>query len=144
MKTRDKIDLWAYQHRSIYLDFLRVILGAMLIWKGIEFGRNPKDIQIVSDNGPFDFLSLIMIQYIIMAHFAGGILIMLGLITRLAIVFQVPVLLGAILFIPISHSGPFYMNELTAAFIFLSLVLLLIYGSGRYSLDEFMKNHPNS
>jgi uncharacterized membrane protein YphA (DoxX/SURF4 family) len=74
----------------------------------------------------------------------GGLLIMMGLITRVAIVFQLPVLIGAVIFIN-AQRGFFSVNsELSFSLIVLFLLLFfLIEGSGPLSVDEFMKRHRN-
>ncbi|MFI5151372.1 MAG: DoxX family protein [Bacteroidia bacterium] len=143
MKTLTNIDYWVSHHRTYYLDFVRIVLGGFLIWKAVDFGEHPKDIQTITDNGPFDFLSLVMVQYIIMTHFAGGVLIMLGLLTRISVLFQIPVLLGAVIFTPLSDSGPVYLNELSGILVLCLLIVFLIYGSGRISVDAYMNRHPN-
>jgi putative oxidoreductase len=142
MKLFDKIDQWSGKHHPLGLDFLRVVLGFILLWKGIVFGQNQKDIQAFVDNGPFDFISLILVQYILMAHIAGGVLIILGLVTRTAVLFQLPILAGAVIFTPASPSMAFYSSEFLAVVTLLLLIGFLFYGSGAFSADEYLRRHP--
>jgi len=143
MKPFETIDHWREKHPLSVLDPIRMLLGGILIWKGIEFGRNQYDIQVIVDNGPFDFISLSLAQYIVMVHLAGGFLILIGLVTRTAILFQIPILAGAVIYTPSAGPSALYSNEAMAIFVFLLLIVFLFYGSGTFSADEYLKRHPN-
>jgi uncharacterized membrane protein YphA (DoxX/SURF4 family) len=67
----------------------------------------------------------------------GGLLIAFGLLTRWAIVAQLPILLGAIL---INFMGDFNGARLfEAAIVLLISIFFLFYGSGKHSADYMMK-----
>lgn len=78
-----------------------------------------------------------------MAHLAGGILISLGLITRWAVVFQIPILIGAVILTG-KQSGmfDFYSQFWLSLLVLALLVLFLVYGSGPFSVDEHLRKHP--
>jgi putative oxidoreductase len=143
MKTLDIIDNWSEKHPFLPIDLLRIGLGGVLLWKGIVFGQNQKDIQVIIDNGPFDFLSLLLVQYVVIAQIAGGVLIMIGLITRGAALFQIPILCWAVIYSFVSSSPSFYSNGVLAFVVLLLLIGFLLYGSGKFSADEYLKRHPN-
>jgi putative oxidoreductase len=143
MKTLYKIYHWSDEHHFILLDFLRICLGTILLIKGIQFGQNQNDIEVIADNGPFNFMSLILVQYIVMAHIAGGFLILIGLITRTAILFQLPILIGAVIFTPAGSGMAFYQTELLAILVLALLITILVYGSGSFSADRYLRRHPN-
>jgi putative oxidoreductase len=144
MEPFESVDQWVEKHTFSFIDLLRVLLGACLIWKGVVFGRNQYDIPVIVDNGPFDFLSLSVAQYIVMAHLAGGFLIFIGLITRIAILFQIPILVGAVIYTPMVGSHSFYSNEFLAVSVLVLLIVFLFYGSGKFSADQYLKRHPNA
>ena len=80
--------------------------------------------------------------YIALANLLCGIFIITGLFTRVVIIMQIPVLMGAILFInPGEHA--FHLNSEFA----LSLVVLcmlfyfLLKGPGEISMDNYLRNH---
>lgn len=134
IKTLNK---WANSHTYIPLDILRVALGVFLFIKGIHFMGNSKILLDLLE--PMQNLAggMIMIHYVAPAHFIGGILIAFGLLTRWAIIAQLPILLGAII---INFAGDFNMtNFLLATMAFLVCVFFMFYGSGKHSADYYFK-----
>jgi putative oxidoreductase len=144
MKTFEKLKQWSDRNNFFLFDLLRICLGGILILKGISFGQNQNDIEIIVDNGPFNFISLLIVQYIVITHIAGGFLILIGLITRTSVLFLLPVVAGAVVLSPLVPSLAFYQNETLALLILFLLISFLIYGSGAFSADRYLKHHPNS
>ncbi|MES1218272.1 MAG: TQO small subunit DoxD, partial [Bacteroidota bacterium] len=69
----------------------------------------------------------------------GGFLIIIGLLTRWAVLIQIPILLGALFFIHI----PFAESEFTfALLLMLLLIFFFIEGGGPFSLDNYFLKHP--
>lgn len=144
MNTFEKIDRWTGRHHYLWMDIFRIMLGAILIIKGIEFGNNPKDIQLFVSNTPFDYISFMLVHYIIMVHLAGGVLICLGLLTRLAVALQIPILIGAVYYMPDSAMFSFYSTQALAWTVLVSLLVFEVYGSGNFSADHYLKEHPDA
>ena len=136
-----KIEHYGDTHHPYWIDFLRVGLGLILFVKGIDFIRNIEGLQQIIENSRFPWVSFSIAHYVAMAHLAGGLLIALGIITRIAVLFQLPILAGAILFIH-SWQGIFMNGSelLFAIVVLLLLIFFLIYGSGPLSFDEWMKH----
>jgi len=67
------------------------------------------------------------------------------LVTRLAVLFQIPILAGAIIFIN-ADKGLFTIHsELGLSILVLALLIFfLIFGSGKYSADSFMRTHEHT
>jgi putative oxidoreductase len=142
MNLVQKLEMTADRQHSVVLDLLRIVLGAVILGKGIYFIQDTDAILVMLHNSKVEFISFMLAHYVAMAHLVGGVLIILGLLTRLAVLFQIPILLGAIIFVN-SSSGFFSMgSELWfSVFVFLLLVYFLFYGSGPLSLDQYMKRH---
>lgn len=142
MSTIDKIEHWADTHHPIWIDFLRIILGVMLFVKGIMFARDQEVLLgVLNTNSSLAYLSFFIAHYVIMAHLFGGLLVVIGLLTRWAIIFQIPVLIGAILLFNLPQG--IYYAELWQAIVALILsIVILVYGSGKLSVDHYMKKHP--
>lgn len=142
MKVISNIESWADSHHPKWIDFLRVFLGIVLIAKGVSFIGNTEQIVVMLKDSSIEFISITIAHYVIIAHIMGGILIAIGLLTRIAVLFQIPILIGAIIFVNISK-GFFALNsDLPFSVLVLSLlVFFLIYGSGPLSVDNYVKNH---
>ncbi|HZW63845.1 MAG TPA: DoxX family protein [Flavobacteriaceae bacterium] len=137
MGTIKSLNKWANAHTYLPLDILRIALGTFLFAKGINFMANS---QILIDLfSPIQNMAggMITVHYVAPAHFIGGILIAFGLLTRWAVVAQLPILLGAILinFVGEMNSA----NLLMASVTLLVCVFFLFYGSGKHSCDYYFK-----
>jgi putative oxidoreductase len=132
-----KLNKWANAHTNIGFDLLRVLLGSFLFYKGIDFMTHTGMIIEVLD--PVDTFgwTMIIVHYITMTHIFGGLLIIIGLLTRPSIVLQLPVLVSAVL---LNFIGEMVVINLVQASIALLLsVFFLIYGSGKHSVDYSLK-----
>ncbi|TRX35011.1 DoxX family protein [Flavobacterium sp. ZT3R18] len=137
VKTLNK---WANAHTYLSIDLVRMALGVFLFIKGITFITNIQylvDLISSIDNIDKGMYGWFIIHYIASAHFLGGILIFFGLLTRWAIIGQLPILLGAIV---INFMGDMHHQNLLVAIVALALcIFFLIYGSGKNSADYFFK-----
>lgn len=142
MKVISNIEAWGDAHHPKWLDIVRIFLGLVLIAKGVSFLGKTEVIVTMLHSSSVEFLSMAIAHYVIIAHLMGGILIAIGLVTRAAVLFQIPILIGAIAFVNLSK-GFFAINtDLPFSILVLSLlVFFLIYGSGPWSVDNYIKNH---
>jgi uncharacterized membrane protein YphA (DoxX/SURF4 family) len=137
MATVKSLNKWANKHTYYPLDLLRIALGVFLFIKGIDFMSDPKFMAEVIK--PFQGLpgGMIIVHYVVPAHFVGGFLIMIGLLTRWAMIAQLPILLGAVV---VNFLGEMHMNNLVMASITLLVcIFFLFYGSGKHSADYYFK-----
>ncbi|WP_109299690.1 DoxX family protein [Aquimarina sp. AU474] len=137
MPTIKSLNKWANAHSYYPLDLLRIALGVFLFIKGINFISNS---QILVDLlRPVQNLagSMIVIHYVAPAHLIGGIMIAFGLLTRWSVTVQLPLLIGAVL---INFLGEMNAANLVIASVILVLcVFFLFYGSGKHSVDYYLK-----
>jgi len=137
MNTLQRIDHWAETHHPKWLDILRILLGVVIFLKGYFFVRNTDALMSIMNHSKFPWVSLAMAHYVAFAHLVGGFLITIGLLTRLAILFQLPVLIGAVLFVNAQKGFFSESSELFFSILILFLlVFFLIAGSGPWSVDE--------
>ncbi|GAA4898474.1 DoxX family protein [Flaviramulus aquimarinus] len=137
MKTIKTLNKWANAHTYLPLDLVRVALGVFLFIKGINFMGNSE--MLMELFKPIQNMAggMLVIHYVAPAHFIGGILIATGLLTRWAILAQLPILIGAII---INFVGDMNSNNLILALItLLACLFFLLYGSGKNSLDYYFK-----
>lgn len=140
MNNVKSLNKWANAHTHYSVDLVRVVVGVFLFIKGITFITNTQyleDLLAPIDAIDSGFFGMFLVHYIASAHFLGGILIVFGLLTRWAIIAQLPILIGAIVVN--------FMGEMHSQNLFLSLLILiislffLIYGSGKHSADYYFK-----
>src|SRR4030095_1317344 len=143
MYILDKIDAWSERHHPKWIDLLRFLLGLIIFYKGGYFISHTEEISRSLQNTNVEFLAASIAHYVIAAHIMGGILIAIGLLTRVAVLFQIPVLIGAIVYVNLPNG--FYSvtaeSELSILVLFL-LVFFLIEGSGPLSVDQYIRKHP--
>ncbi|PSL20321.1 DoxX family protein [Chitinophaga ginsengisoli] len=149
MNLLQRIDRWGERHHPRWLDGLRVLLGVFLFYKGVVFIQNIDVLKSVIDQSPWlTVMSFWLAHYIVFAHLLGGILIVFGLLTRVAILAQIPILLGAIFIVHTSTglhtTGLFNVHAETglSILVLLLLVFFLVEGSGPMSFDDYMRRHP--
>src|SRR5690606_1101766 len=79
------------------------------------------------------------VHYVVFARLVGGLFIVFGFQTRLAVIFPIPILMGAVFFVNITNGFTFLNSEFwISLFVLVLLVLFLIVGSRKYSLDNLM------
>jgi uncharacterized membrane protein YphA (DoxX/SURF4 family) len=81
---------------------------------------------------------MLMSNYIAFAHILGGVLLILGVLTRFACLIQIPIVLGAIFFINLSPEMYKPLSELALSIVvLLLLILFLVVGNGKWRLLQF-------
>jgi len=137
MNNVKNMNKWANAHTYFSVDLVRIALGVLLFFKGVTFITN---LQYLADLlSPFDKFGggMILLHYIASAHILGGILIVFGLLTRWAIIAQLPILVGAVV---INFMGEMHSQNLLLSLAVLAVcVFFLIYGSGKHSADYYFK-----
>ncbi|MFD2247817.1 DoxX family protein [Pontibacter ruber] len=135
-----RVERWADTHHPIWIDFIRIALGVYIFAKGIMFIQDTQALQHIMRNSQFEWVSFGMAHYVAFAHLVGGLLIAMGLLTRVAILFQLPILIGAVFFINPQRGFYSENTELWSSIIVLILLLFfLVWGSGRFSVDRLIR-----
>ncbi|WP_418262650.1 DoxX family protein [Flavobacterium faecale] len=137
MNNVKSLNKWANAHTYLSIDLVRIALGVFLFMKGVEFITN---IQYLVDLiSPIDRIGggMFLIHYIAPAHMIGGIMIVFGLLTRWAIIAQLPILLGAVV---VNFMGEMQSQNLILAILTLAIcIFFMFYGSGKNSADYYFK-----
>lgn len=134
-------------HDDVLLDSIRIYLGIGLLIKGVYFMEHREHlVKLLEESGSWVILPVLAMHYVIPAHFAGGLLLAMGLITRLSAAAQLPILLGATFYI---HLPKLLSLEGRQNFEFTTLVLFLmalvtIHGGGRWSVDHLLSKKETS
>jgi putative oxidoreductase len=142
MNLLQRLEHWGDAHHPKWLDIIRIALGVFLCFKGIEFMRDSNMLSnLMGRNMSFGSFTLVLIgHYIVFAHLIGGFLLAIGMLTRLAAAVQIPILLGAIIFINTSSTTFTPFSELMLSILVLVLlVYFVIAGNGPWSFDWFVE-----
>lgn len=150
MNILEKFEFWGDHHHPKWLDLIRIVLGIFLCYKGIDFLRNTGSlISLMQTSSPFSEFMIVMLgHFVTFAHIIGGFFLTIGLFTRAACLIQIPILLGAIIFVNINSTkdtfSP-YSELFLSIIILLLLVYFLIIGNGPLSVkippEEHLKEH---
>jgi putative oxidoreductase len=145
MNVIRKIEHWGDVHQTKWLDFVRIILGLVIFGKGVSFISDTSTLQnLIVQNNIFGFSGMLIsvaIHIVAFAHLVGGILITLGLVTRFAVVIQIPILIFAVFFVNLTKGFSMPNSELWLSVLVLFLLILFwVIGSGPLSVDEGLKN----
>lgn len=137
MNNVKSLNKWANAHTYFSVDLVRIALGVILFLKGVTFITNLQYLQdLISPIDKFGG-GMILLHYVASAHILGGILIVFGLLTRWAIIAQLPILIGAVV---INFMGEMHSQNLFLSLVTLAIcVFFLIYGSGKHSADYYFK-----
>ena len=137
MTTLQRLEHWGDTHHPKWLDIIRIALGTFLCYKGYEFLQNSSVITgALSTKTSFgNFTIIALSHFVVFAHIVGGILLILGVLTRFACLIQIPILLGAIIFVNLASDVLKPYNELFLSIIVLLLLIyFLIVGNGPLAL----------
>ncbi|MFS2186623.1 DoxX family protein [Mucilaginibacter sp. Mucisp84] len=139
MNLVHKIEHWGDTHHPKVLDIVRIVLGVFLLVKGITFMENTSYLRgIITDQDVINVspdMLMILVYYVSFAHMVGGILIAMGILTRLGCIIQIPILVGAVFLTGIFQEpiNTMLWPSITALAL---LILFTILGSGPWSLDK--------
>lgn len=113
-------------HNDIALGILRVFTGSALLIKGIGFMVDMHNLyDLTAQTVPFG--NFMISHYIVSAHVVGGLFLMVGLLTRISAIVNIPIILGAILFVHFQQGlfSPTQGLELTVMLLIVLCVLAM-------------------
>lgn len=142
MNVFHRIENWGDTHHPAWTDALRIVLGIILVLKGISFISDTAYLMRLMGGLHFQLFPVIVVHYVAFAHLVGGILTALGCLTRLMCMLQLPILIAAVFFVNIRQGFSTLNSELWLSLIVLILLMaFIVIGSGRFSMDEYVKQH---
>jgi putative oxidoreductase len=143
MNIAYQIKKWDMSH-PVAFTILRVILGVCLATKGMLFLNNTIPLEDLIKRSSLNALNLnaqltLLITWV---HILGGTFITLGLFTKISTWAQIPIVLGAIIFINLNTNiVSTYSDLLFSIFILVLLVMVVFEGGGVLSMDNYVKRH---
>jgi uncharacterized membrane protein YphA (DoxX/SURF4 family) len=145
MDILHRFEYWGDHHHPKWVDIVRIALGVFLVYKGIDFLRNTSLLISLMSSGRDNFGSFLTVFFahvIPFIHIVGGIMLVLGMFTRFACLIQIPVLIGAIVFIKTANDVFLPYSELLVTIVVLLLLFyFLIAGNGplAFKIEEEKK-----
>lgn len=142
MNFIQKIERWGDSHHSRYMDIVRVALGIFLCYKAIFFLNNMSALIGLMGNNNMGFKSFNVVflgQFIVIIHLMGGLLIAIGIHTRLASLIQIPILVGALI---LMNNSNVFVTGWDTAIAVITLILLIFFaiiGNGPWSYSKMWK-----
>ena len=128
-----------------WLTIVRIVLGIILFWKGINFIRDSSDLPSMLQRMSIGVINknsewiAFLITYI---NLLGGLLIAVGLFTKTSCMIQIPILIGAVFFVNTKHGLNQSSSELIlSAIVLILLILFAVKGSGVISADEYFRSY---
>jgi uncharacterized membrane protein YphA (DoxX/SURF4 family) len=138
MSVVTDVEKWGNAHRPGFLDIFRIILGLFITYKGLQFITSMDELETTAASFNVWFAGATLAHYVVFAHILGGPLLAFGLFTRIVCVINLPVLIGAVVFVnyPKGFLSVGNHMELEMSLIVLAgLVIFIIFGAGKYSID---------
>lgn len=116
---------------------IRIFLGIALAIRGWIILLNPDTLlELGVEREQFIWVSLVGIT-----HLAGGLLLLLGFMTRIGALIQIPILISAIFFVHVHTKLMMGGQSLELASLVLFLLCIyFIFGSGKLSLKSYSEN----
>ncbi len=138
MSVVTDVEKWGNSHRPGFLDIFRIALGLFITYKGIVFITQMHELEDTTAGISTWFAGAFLAHYVVFAHILGGPLIAFGLFTRIVSIFQIPILIGAVIFVNAPH-GLFsvgnHMELWVSIVVLVGLIIFAIFGAGKYSID---------
>ncbi len=139
---------WSGKNIPHWVVIVRIVLGICLIYKGIDFIQHKDQLDAVFAGTKTIKKFVWVISFLPWVHIIGGIMILIGLLTRFMALIQIPIVLGAVVFVNIRDSvgDGVKQGESELPFSFLILVLVIVFfieGGGYMSLDNYIRKPLN-
>lgn len=141
MRILRDVTQWAAKHKELVLELVRIYLGIGLFVRGVLFVAEAQGVSKLVDLSEFSLLSAAVAHYVSFVHLLGGLMLAVGLLTRLSALLQIPILAGAV-FLVHWREGLLSADqslEFSALVLFL-LVVVFLWGPGRWSADHYVFN----
>lgn len=135
MSIMQRINKWSAGHHPWWLIGFRILLGLTLFIKGFTFMRDSTILPSLFSRSNIIAITPWLALTITWLHLLCGVLIVIGLFTRLASLIMLPVLIAAVIMVNVPAGD---VPELVfSIFICLLLGFFFIEGSGPLSSDYY-------
>jgi uncharacterized membrane protein YphA (DoxX/SURF4 family) len=135
MDKFNSIIKWLDDNQNLAYSLIRFFIGTALFVRGWIFFADP---GTVTDMAREESLYM-WFSYVTLGHLIGGFMLMIGLLTRLAALIQIPILFGAVFIVNAGRDLASIDQSLElAVMVLVLLIVYFIFGSGGFSLDQYL------
>ncbi len=143
MNLIQRLEQYGDTHHPKWLSVVRIIVGLVLLFKGFYFLSNREALVSLFQHSELGVWGQLVAPFIGPTHIVGGVLITLGLITRISSAFNIPILIGAVIFVNLPQGFDSGGELALSVLILLLLMFFFVYGSGHYSVDKYLTTHKD-
>jgi len=122
---------------------IRIITGLFLILDGVHILSHTAQLEESLRQSMSVPMTTFLVIFIGVAHLLGGAFIILGLLTRIVIILQIPAVLAEMYYIQPPNSFLGNWEIAASAILLILLVFLFIKNSGKFSMDYYRKKRNN-
>ena len=143
MNFLEKMEKYGDSHHPKWLSVIRIFLGLILFSKGVFFLSDREILVELFQHSQLGIWGQLVSPFIGPVHIMGGLLIAIGLITRISAAFNIPILIGAVIFVNLPNG---FIGNTELYFSLLVLLLLafyFVYGSGHFAVGKYMSLHKD-
>jgi putative oxidoreductase len=135
MEKINNILKWLDDNQNLAYSLTRFFLGTALFVRGWIFFSDPGTVtEMAREESLYMWFS-----YVTLGHLIGGFLLMIGLLTRLAALIQIPILFGAVFIVSAGQNLASINQSLElAVMVLVLLIVYFLFGSGGFSLDQYL------
>lgn len=144
MNYINQLEQWGNTHHPKWFDYVRILLGVFLCFKAILFLVDMSflvSIMRAGINKDVNAFAVVFLgQFVVIVTLLSGILLALGIHTRLVCLIQIPIMIGAIILL--NNAGNTFTNTWDLLLTVLTLVLLvafMIIGNGPLSYSRMFQ-----
>ncbi len=137
MVTTQELRDWLLAHRDWCMDLVRIYLGVGLFAKGFAFLAHRDELLRTMIDHHIIWSGGMLAHWVILTHIFGGLLMAMGIGTRVGALIQIPTLVGATFFV--NWTGGIFgiAEELRfSALVLFLLVMFVWYGAGPLSFES--------
>ncbi|MCY4000639.1 MAG: DoxX family protein [Bacteroidetes bacterium] len=139
-----QLNSWLDNYRDVAFDLIRIYLGIGLLARGLFFLINAESFVALLPVDTPNWLLYDWVHFLVAwIHIIGGFAITVGFWTRIAALIQIPILFGAVFLSLGSLFSASQSFELSSLVLFI-LILVMICGSGHWSLDRLFSSSQTS
>ena len=141
--TNSRSNIQPSRNQTLIKFILRNILGLILIVKGILYIKDTTELSALIQQtgiGYFSENSENFALIISIISIIGGTFIVIGLLTRISALIQIPILIVAIFFVNIKNIDYGVGELILSFFVLILLIYFMIKGAGNASADKYFRS----